>query len=601
MKSFEGNHREAFERTILGTVVSGVILGLMIGFVFMLFVPRNPMDTVVMEHGSEYRGNTSHTVEYYSDSGAMSTNILEITEFIDNGEVELKGRGEYIKIDDIEGTTTISGFGLKLAIETYLSVLVYEYEEVVFTLDISVTSGTPDVRLTADSSLDSGIWFFEEYTLDKGDHVLALEMEMDGIRSDADSLIWDTKLGVGIKLEDPGEVEIRRLACEVSSNRTLYPLTIEFNDQKGYDIYDNAFSDNLGYYPFVNISGDSLIHPPEKESACLKGAFNNGIIYLPEGQYSFEYGWGPISDPSMVGVLSAQLQDNQGARILVGYETARLRIDAPKSVPIDLSILDPQISLEDGSWFGIMSEDTSFIYFPPNKSAEIYVKLSNTMDMYAQSVELQFNDTQDIILHVNFPILQNLLFGLDVSYFLVIVVVVGTTLALVVNLHKLIDSQPLTTILNNSEFYALILLILSIFLPWSYHREMILRGGNVIVEYFAFNLPTGLVVENRNNQPLFIRPEEGLNSQLTLWVLLLCILVIAVRVLKPSSISSMVKQLAPYIAAAIIGLWYFFIPVVSYDELSIGPLLPLMALAIMAISLFGGSKITQNQHEARDE
>ncbi|MGY5880200.1 MAG: hypothetical protein RTV31_08115 [Candidatus Thorarchaeota archaeon] len=581
MVEAKNNRDIAFSKVVQRTVILGIIIGIVIGGAIISFVPTNQSEGLSVQQGPERVGELEQSVEHIPYTASNVTRILEATDFTRTPIVNFRGYGQEIYVDHLDSGFRVSGRYYGLMIETYFHVIVDEYEKSNITIDISEVQGYGNIYLSMDY-LDQSFWSEVDIELVDGQSgEITIEEELDFLQDYSDYSILEIHLGLFIRQESPGSITMNGIYVDVESATPIYPMRVQFNDQTGIDIFDNRYSDFLNYYPIMNLTEDSLIHSENQQKGIVTGRANNGVVYLPVGNYTFDYGWGPVDNSNFIDSISVEVLSDMSTVVEVGLETIRLFIDIVQNQPADVWIEDNTIRYVFYKSDDLLPSDF-FIYLPADLG-QVGISIGSSITPNADDYEitLDLEGTSDYTIQASFPIFSFLIFGFNSGQLLLAIIVIGAIIASVISLQRLFDKQPIRNIASHKEFIPFIIAVLGNLAPWFLHDEMKFENGIWSYTFEWINLPTGLVFRGGTDRLVTIVSMEYLHVYTVQWFYWFIIIIIALRVLNFWHSESELGLYAPYIVLAFFGA--SATGITSIGEVSIGPFLLFLSLLVMML------------------
>ncbi|MGY5859452.1 MAG: hypothetical protein RTU63_08780 [Candidatus Thorarchaeota archaeon] len=585
MVAVKNNRDIAFNKVVQRTVILGIIIGIVIGGAILFTLPSSQSEilTVQVDPGNDIM--REQIFDYSSYTGSTHTRICQVTDFSTTPIIWFNGYGDEIHVDHQDtGGFKVSGTNYGVSIQMRFHILIDVYENATFTIGLSEVQGPATIR-TIMGFVRSTTSYSETVNVEDGDNSDVIVHEsLVPLRENSDSWILETRFTLEIRQEQTGSITVDSLSIDIDSLELVYPFQVQFYDQSGTNIYEDGGSYQGNINPLLNITDDSLNHSVIDRESLITGRANNGIVFLPEGNYTFGYGWGPYWSPQIVDSFSVVLQPGMAFRTDIYLMTSRLFIDMNQKLGVYVNIRgDIYTSEWEVHIYDELLPPNFFIYVPAD-CGEIEVTIQPTIMRTRRdpSIIVNVEGTNDYTVQANFPIFTFLFFGFDSAQLLLIIIIIGAIIASMISLQRLFDKQPVRNIISHQEFIPFILALIGYLTPWFVWNSMRFDGGVGSSQFEYLIITTGLAIKGGTDRLVTFIPIEYLSSVTSVqWIYWFPIAIIFLRLTNLLNTESKLGFYSPYIVMVIFGV--MTLNGLSLYEVSIGPFFLMASLLVMIL------------------
>ncbi|TFG12748.1 hypothetical protein EU537_08620, partial [Candidatus Thorarchaeota archaeon] len=394
-----------------------------------------------------------------------------------------------------------------------------DYDEVRLTVGLEVLSGAVNVTLEYD------FWNRrygdlpekrETHSLVAGDsEVLTLDAPMALLRTVFPNLITNTWIYIRIASAQESSILLTNASVVASAARSLSAISVDFLNTSNESLYENEMFSEIAQPPVVFIRD---LNTDENGTLFVREA--NQTVFLLPGEYNFTYGWYereagfekiPIRYP-----LSINISLHQNEKVFL-----QLRIRALKLQLLGLEGImfrHGEIGLDyDTHLYFIRRENQvlpAFLYIPygtEKLSIRLYTQI-RVNDPFLQN----YGDTRiyesgtgdgkhNYIFRVTLPLVSLFGFSFGIGEAIASLFALALLACVLKKAGRKWHKEDLTTIVINERFLPILLICLSIFVPW-YEYPNFYGFDSLVNEYDIVFPPLSIFVEHTEGSLFMIAP-----------------------------------------------------------------------------------------------
>ncbi|MGY5872727.1 MAG: hypothetical protein RTV72_10815 [Candidatus Thorarchaeota archaeon] len=580
MVGAKNNRNVAFTKVVQRTIVLGIIIGVVIGGTILLSIPDSQSENLTLLVGRENEGDQEQSMEYMAYTGSNHTRICKVTDFSKKPIIWFKGYGDEIYVNHHDNGFKASGTGYSIMIQMYFHILIDVYENVTFTIGVPEVHGTVRI-MTQMRFVDSSISYSETVVLEDGyNSDVVIQESFAPLRENSNSWIIEAEFALMIS-QEAGSISVDSLSIDIDSLDIVYPFQVQFYDQSGINIYDEGGSYQGNINPLLNITGDSLNHSVSNEIALVTGRANNGTVYLPEGNYTFGFGWGPYWSPEIIDSFSVEMTPGTAIKTDISLMTAKLFIEMEQRLEGWITIKDISVEWEVNIHNDVLPHDF-FIYMPADTGQiEVTILPFYLKNSQESTILFDIEGTNDYTIRAHFPIFTFFIFGFDSAQLLLTIIIIGTLIASFVSLHRLFDREPIRNMISHQEFIPFILVLVGNLTPWLISDTMTFDGNVGTYQFELLIIPLGVALVGGTDRLITFIPSDLLGVTTIQWAFWIAIVIIFLRMARLLNTESKLGHYAPYLVMALFGV--ATMGGTTGYEVSIGPFFQVASLLVMIL------------------
>jgi len=566
------------------------------------------------------------TVNSVSEASVTEAILLNTTPFSFNGDWELDWEWWWSEYDSHRyGRSDSDGYHFMASPSTHSTVLlsreiqipIHNFTEVTASVDIEGVSGAAGVYFEVFVDQERAV---EEVDIQSGNiTTVTVGAPLTSARQAADSWLSRIIFRLQIGLDKAAHVKLRGIVVDAKFTGNLSLVQLDIKSSENESLYENPYMKLARYSPKIVLI--------QNNDSATAGTYwpcrADDQIYLPPGTYEGATYWDLSNqddpDPTNSSIWEPNVNfvvtEDISLQVDVGFVTKRIDFDIAPSVLLrGMNIFfsnDYQYG-DDTTIYGstVYSQFPSHLYLPRNidslsfriytwsaldpiRSWDIYSRGQFTIENY-----LSFgsnNNTKNIVVSVNLPLtaIGNLLVGLGegVTFSLIALLIAG----FIISMRRALKSSKIRHRLSDSRIAPLLLLSVSIFLPWSIQHIPNAESGFEGLSWISW-YPTPFMVRwaDSTAMQVLVAVPDWWTATLTSTMFLFIPLFYGYLSMSSPETNGFDKTFAfvlflPYLAV----LSAFNLSVISVDTICIGPILTLLALPVWLMRvLFRRVRIT---------
>jgi len=434
---------------------------------------------------------------------------------------------------------------------------------------------------------------------------------LDNARIENDGWLADVVFRLQIDLTEGGHVKLRGITIDARFTGTLSRVQLDIKSTENRSLYENPYMKFARYSPRIvlvqnNYSSSARFHFPCRE---------NDVIYLPPGTYEGVVYWNTNNqeapDPTNSSLWTPNLSFNVTEDVAYKVDTALFarRIDLTISPSVFLHGLS-LFFLGDYQYSGfsdivgstVYSQVPDYLYIPGEvESLSISITTWSSMQLGLErgwrqneyfhiDKDITFslnNNSMNLQLSVSFPyiVIGGALFGL--GEFIVLAVIVLLVIGFIISMRRALRYSDLRNRLSDSRLLPLLMLSMSIFLPWSTQFAKYANPGFEGISTISwFSVPFMIRWSDKTALQLLLSTQDW---WYVTWIFtLFFFLPLSYAYLSLSSPETeefnrtfALVLLLPYLAV----LFGFNFSVINLETISLGPIVALAALPVWLLRL----------------
>jgi len=590
----------------------------------LLFLPTMLMFTyavapnVELVAGDEISNITTSDYRQVSEVGVTHAVLLNNTPFYPGDGWEIDTRLAYPDYDINRHTSSeVDGYHLEfvpnelahIIFSRSMQIPIFNYSDISIIIEVEKVSGSAGIYLEVFANEEREM---VESTLEANQIIqLNASEALARARQDASSWLGSLYFIFQIGASEGGEVIIHRVVIEATFSAKLSHVQIDVQNTENVSLYENPMMKYLDSPPQI-----ILVRNNDTNSvASYSPNRANDEVYLPPGTYEGMAYWhffgqeppDPTNATSWHPNVNFTVLDDTALEVDIKLFTIRLDIDlSPNILLSGISILfleDYQYSFSQ-KIVGSTLYDSLLDYFyipggvgslniwlntwsPFSPRLGWYWRPTQGFQINAQTYLDTSNSSTNLRLNVAFPYVTigNIILGL--GDFILLIVEGSLLIGFAVNLHRALRYSELRHRLSDSRLIPIVLLGLSVFLPWSTQLVSVTNPIYSDVYWISwFSMPFMIQWTDTTSIQILCATADWWNATVISTFFLFIPLFYMCM-----SLSSHEKEgfdrafalalLLPYLVVKV----GFDLSVLTLDTISIGPLLVLAALPVWLVRI----------------